>query len=294
VTNFPIAIFCYNRPEHLKRTVDSLLANPEAKEMVVHFFSDAAKSDSDAQNVKAVRNYIKTVKGFASIHTHEASENLGLSKSIIGGVTEILKTSEGIIILEDDMECRPFFLSYMLGGLTKYASDKRVASIHAYSYPIENLPESFFLKGADCWGWATWPRAWQFFEEDGNSLMNALKKKSLLKRFNYENSYPYQRMLERQIKGENQSWAVRWYASALLNDMLTLYPGRSLIRNLGNDDSGTHGANTGIYEPLLATSLPGLPNKVEESNAGYRAFVRFFKKSRRRAILEKLGLKRLF
>lgn len=294
MSSFPIAIFCYNRPAHLKRTVDSLLANPEAKDMEVHFFSDAAKTEKDVEAVLAVRSYLKSVDGFPLIHIHEAGSNLGLSKSIVSGVSEILQSSEGIIVLEDDMECRPFFLAYMLQGLNTYTTDTRVASIHAYSYPIENLPESFFLKGADCWGWATWPRAWQHFEEDGASLLAALKEKSLLSRFNFDGTYPYQRMLERQIKGENQSWAVRWYASALLQNMLTLYPGKSLIRNLGNDDSGTHSKSTDIYEPLLAASLPSLPDKVEESVEGYRSFVRFFKKSRRKAILEKLGFKWLF
>lgn len=278
----------------MQQTVESLLKNPEAGQVEVHFFSDAAKTQKDEASVAAVRDYIKSVSGFTAIHIHEATRNRGLSASIISGVGELLQTASGIIVLEDDMACQPFFLEYMIEGLERYATNEQVASIHAYTYPIEGLPESFFLKGADCWGWATWPRAWKCFEENGSALLEELKRKKALRRFNYEGSYPYQRMLERQIKGENQSWAVRWYASALLQDMLTLYPGKSLIRNLGNDNSGTHSKSTVIYEPLLADSKPNFPQTIEESEEAYKAFVRFFKKSRRKAILEKLGFKWLF
>ncbi len=270
------------------------MKNPEAGQVEVHFFSDAAKTEKDEAAVAAVRDYLKSLSGFGYIHIHEAEENQGLSSSIISGVGKLLESAPGIIVLEDDMACQPFFLQYMIEGLERYANDVQVASIHAYTYPIEDLPESFFLKGADCWGWATWPRAWNCFEENGALLLDNLKGQKALRRFNYEGSYPYQRMLERQIKGENQSWAVRWYASALLQGMLTLYPGKSLIRNLGNDNSGTHSQLTDIYEPLLAESKPNFPLQIEESEAAYKAFVRFFKKSRRKAILEKLGFKWLF
>ena len=270
------------------------MKNPEAGKVEVHFFSDAAKTEKDEAAVAAVRDYLKSLSGFGYIHIHEAEENQGLSSSIISGVGRLLESAPGIIVLEDDMACQPFFLQYMIEGLERYANDVQVASIHAYTYPIEDLPESFFLKGADCWGWATWPRAWRCFEENGALLLDKLIRQKALRRFNYEGSYPYQRMLEQQIKGENQSWAVRWYASALLQGMLTLYPGKSLIRNLGNDNSGTHSQLTDIYEPLLAESKPNFPLQIEESEAAYKAFVRFFKKSRRKAILEKLGFKWLF
>ena len=43
--------------------------------------------------------------------------------------------------------------------LELYKNNNKVSSIHGYSYPTKKLPDYFFLKGADCWGWATWSRA---------------------------------------------------------------------------------------------------------------------------------------
>ena len=125
-------------------------------------------------------------------------------------------------------------------ALDIYEDESQVISIHGYIYPINGLPETFFIKGADCWGWATWKRGWDIFEADGQKLLNELKKRKLQKEANFNNSYGYVEMLESQILGKNNSWAIRWYASAFLKDMLTLYPGKSYVQNIGHDSQGTH------------------------------------------------------
>ncbi|HIP60848.1 MAG TPA: hypothetical protein EYH01_10525 [Campylobacterales bacterium] len=122
-----------------------------------------------------------------------------------------------------------------------YIDEMKVASIHGYIYPIsDGLPETFFIKGADCWGWATWKDRWEIFELDGQKLLNELKSKKLEKEANFNNSYGFTKMLKNQIRGKNNSWAVRWYMSVFLQDMLTLYPSKSYVLNIGNDNSGTH------------------------------------------------------
>ncbi len=58
-------------------------------------------------------------------------------------------------------------------------------------------------------------------------------------------------MLKDQIKGRNNSWAIRWYASAFLKDKLTLYPGRTLVQNIGYDGSGMHCRKTNRFNNEL-------------------------------------------
>jgi hypothetical protein len=87
-------------------------------------------------------------------------------------------------------------------------------------------------------------------------------------------------MLEGQIKGTNDSWAVRWYASAFLAGKLTLYPGRSLVHNIGNDNSGTHCGTNTTYEVVLSVSPVNLDMlKVIPSAQGLAAFEVFFRKN---------------
>jgi hypothetical protein len=138
-------------------------------------------------------------------------------------------------------------------ALEMYADDERVISIHGYVYPVDRiLPEAFFLVGADCWGWATWRRGWDLFNPDGQSLLNELKGRELMSTLDFNGAYNYSKMLEAQVKGLNESWAVRWYASALLAGKLTLYPGRSLVHNIGNDRSGTHCDESSRYDAQIS------------------------------------------
>jgi hypothetical protein len=114
------------------------------------------------------------------------------------------------------------------------------------------LPETFFLRYTGCWGWATWKRGWDLFEQDGRKLLKELQRRNLTNRFDVFGSYPFTKMLENQIKGLNDSWAIRWQASAFLKDKLTLFPGQSLIMNIGMDNSGTHPAKNKHFSVQLA------------------------------------------
>jgi hypothetical protein len=236
-----IIIFAFNRPDHFKLTIKSLLQNKLASDSCVTIFCDGPRNQSDITNVMLVREFAKSIKGFKSIDIIEQSTNKGLSKSIIDGVTDTLSKHDSVIVLEDDLVSSPNFLNYMNQSLRMYENSMNVVSIHGYCYPVlHELPETFFIKGADCWGWATWKRGWMIFEEDGATLLKKLEELSLCKEFDFDNSFPYTKMLKNQISGKIQSWAIRWYASAFLNNMLTLYPGKSLIKNIGNDFSGTN------------------------------------------------------
>ena len=252
----PVALFAYRRPDHLQRTIDSLAACPEATATHLDVFADGAKDTSDAEDVRAVRAGIAGITGFASVTAIERPENLGLAENVISGVTSVLHENERVIVVEDDMVVSPDFLAYMNQALDMYAHDQQVASIHGYVYATrEALPDYFFLRGADCWGWATWRRGWALFEPDGQRLLDRLEATGSTREFDIDGAFPYSDMLRDQIAGRNDSWAVRWYASAFLAGALTLYPGRSLVANIGLDGSGTHFGDL----PALVTTAGRMP-----------------------------------
>jgi hypothetical protein len=275
----PVALFAYKRPRHVRKVVEALLTNEEASQTELFVFSDAAKSRAARAAVTEVRAYIRQISGFSAVHVIERDENYGLARSIIEGVSAVCGQFGRVIVVEDDILTSRYFLRFMNDGLEMYQHDEKVISVHGYVYPTRNpLPETFFLKGADCWGWATWQRGWDIFEPDGAVLLQQLQQRGLTHCFDCDGSYPYTRMLEDQFAGKNDSWAVRWHASAFLRDRLTLYPGRSLVLNIGNDNSGTHSASTtdfsgGLAEqPVRVARLP-----LEESEPARQEFIDFYR-----------------
>jgi hypothetical protein len=237
----PIAIFAYNRPEHLKQTVEALKENRIAKDSELYVFADGVKAESHVQGVQSVRQYIETIDGFKKINIIKRESNIGLARSIITGVTEVVEKHGQIIVLEDDLITSPHFLEFMNNALQIYEHQDDVVCIQGYMYPVKKtLPDTFFLRMIDSWGWATWKRGWDLFESDGQKLLEKLKAKKLEKDFDFNGSYPFIGMLEGTISGQINSWAVRWYASIYLNNKLGLFPGKSFVQNIGMDGSGVH------------------------------------------------------
>ena len=237
----PIVLFVYNRPWHTRQTVEALQKNELAGQSDLIIYSDGSPNEKAQVGVREVREYIKTITGFNRIEIIERKRNLGLANSIIAGVTDVVDNYGWVIVMEDDLVSSPFLLRYMNAALNYYENDERIASIGAYTFPVKSkLPEAFFLRYASSWGWATWKRGWDIFNCNGEKLLAELNEKGLYKRFDFDGAYPYTKMLKEQINGNNDSWAIRWYASAFLAEKLTLYPGKSLVNNIGHDCSGSH------------------------------------------------------
>lgn len=244
ITTAPIILFVYNRAQHTERTLTLLSKNYLASDSDLFIFADGPKanaSQEQLEKIQEVRKIIRKDYGFKSVTFTESEKNKGLAPSVIAGVTEIVNKYGKCIVVEDDLDTSPYFLQYMNDALEVYKDTQNVACIHGYvEEHSKELPETFFIKGADCWGWATWKRAWDKFNPDGQVLLNEIHNRKCEKHFNFDNTYPYVKMLEDQIAGRNSSWAIRWQASAYLNDMYCLYPNETLVLNVGFDGSGTH------------------------------------------------------
>ena len=276
----PIALFTFKRPEHTRRTLLSLAENANFLNSPLFIYCDGARHADESAQVEELRQLVNDWP-----HPNKSviirERNWGLANSVIDGVTVQCDTFGKVIVVEDDMVVSPHFLNFMNTALDKYQHDDGIISIHGYSYPIDSLPEVFFIKGPGCWGWATWKRGWDLFEADGQKIYDELQRKKLMYRFNMLGSYPYKQMLHDQIHGLNDSWAIRWYASALLRDKLTLHPGISLVSNIGLDGSGTHCGSQVVKAFTFSTACPEINVEVKESEYALDLWSRYLKKSRR-------------
>lgn len=276
----PIALFAYNRPWHIRQAIEALQRNDLAKESKLFIFSDGPKDNSSEIEVSKVRKYLKTLCGFKQIITIERSSNLGLSQSIITGVTEIVNKFKKIIVLEDDLVVSPYFLKFMNDALLLYEGEEKVISVCGYMFPIKNRTDDgqiIFFRAPHSWGWATWKRGWDFFECDENSLLKKLKAQMLTKEFDIDGFFGYTKMLNKQAKGSIDSWAIRWYASSFLKGKLSLYPWKSLVKNIGFRNTGINCGFINLYDSdVLQESVVVKKIAINENNATLRAIKRSF------------------
>lgn len=282
MTLAPILLFTYNRLQHTQNCIVSLQNNQLCKESELFIYVDGTKDETQREAVERVRLYVHTVQGFKNITIIERSENWGLARNIIDGVTTQINRYGKVIVLEDDLVVAPYFLQFMNDALDKYEDEPKVGHIQACDFTQDSsLPDTFLIKWTGSWGWATWKRAWKHFNPNGKELLQELEQRKLTYTFDFNGKYGYTRMLRRQTEGKNNSWAIRWNASLFLKDMLSLNVGRSLVLNEGFDGSGTNCGGGGLYASKLY--MGRIPVKkispIKENIEARKAYVRYYAKT---------------
>jgi len=295
VTLAPVALFVYRRPEHTIATVEALLGNPEAPDTDVVVFSDGARVASDEESVGKVRSYVRTISGFRSTALVERTENLGLAGSIIDGVTRLCAERGRIVVVEDDLIVAPHFLEYMNRALDLYAHEERVMQVSGYMFPasLDVAEDALFLPLTTSWGWATWERSWRQFDPTAKGRVELAQNPDLRQRFNLHGAYDYAGMLEAQVAGRIDSWAIRWYLTVFLRAGLVLYPTQTLVHNWGSGDNATHGAVPAGWSQAGAAMdfrVKRFPTQIVSSPAfgSLREFIRQTSGGDRRGIKGKL------
>lgn len=247
-----IAIFAFNRPGLLQRTLTALAANDLADKASVTFFCDGPRHEKDEPGTRAVRELAKKAQGFAAVEVVERSKNMGCAASVIDGLTEMFRLHEHLIVIEDDIVTSPYTLRFLSEGLARYADNERVFNIAAWTPPniAPNLPANYpydvyAIPRFNCWGWASWRDRFQDIDWSVKDYQTFKNSPQLSKAFNAGGD-DLSPMLDRQMEGKINSWAIRADYARFKKNMVGINPVRSYALNIGMG-SGTHTTTATTY-----------------------------------------------
>lgn len=248
--------------------VESLQKDLLAKNTDLYVFSDCAKSAKDEKAVEAVRDYVEKITGFNSVTIKLAEDNKGLANSIIEGVSKIFKTHNNVIVLEDDLVVSPNFLTYMNQALDFYSKHTEVFSIAGYNLPVA-IPENytydtFFTKRSSSWGWATWKDRWEKIDWTCKTYNDFKSNKLERAAFNSIGS-DMNKMLDKQMNGQLDSWAIRWCYHQFKTNTYSVHPVISKVNNIGFNSEATNTSNYNRYQTILDSGQKinfNFPDKV--------------------------------
>lgn len=242
----PVVLFVYNRTDHTKQVIEALSHNDGAADTEVFIYSDAAADETEEGNVRQVRQYLEEVQRqtwFKNVSIILAEQNKGLEKSIIEGVTNIMNRYGRAIVLEDDIVTAPDFLNFMNQALDYYEDDEKIWSISGYTAPSKKIRKSkkdiFIGYRGICWGWASWADRWRKIDWQVSDYQKFVKDKRKQREFNKAGA-DMTMLLHKQQRGEIRSWAIRWCYQQFKEGMLTVFPCRTKVNNIGLDGSGTN------------------------------------------------------
>lgn len=239
----PIVVFGFNRLQALKSTISSLLLNEEAKHSDLFVFVDGARKEKkgEADIVRVVQDYVRTISGFKSLQYSFSEKNQGLATSIITGVGKVIDKYGKVIVLEDDLVVMPNFLNYMNQGLDFYKKNQAVMSVCGHSCKVKtpnHYPyDAYFFTRSSSWGWGTWKDRWELVDwelKDWDAVMS--HRKAFVKS---QGSDVYKMLRDWKV-GKNHSWAIRFCYAQFVLEKLSIVPNRSLVNNEGFDGDGTN------------------------------------------------------
>ncbi len=251
----PVVVFAYARPQFLERTLAAL----EREEVpLVYVFCDGPKTEQE----RALTREVRAIAERATRHERVVivrDHNWGLGRSILSGVTDVLRKHPWVVVLEDDLEFAAGTYRYFCTALERYRDEPRVMSVTGWTHPRVTptvlSTDAYFDGRAESWSFATWARAWQGMDQPAHSKYAQCRKLGL-------DPYRYGKDLAAMVRAEVPSnlWAVRFAYHHLLNDGLCLRPRRSLVNHVGFDTFATNAPNT---QHWLNAELPAMAQAIE-------------------------------
>ena len=266
----PIAVFAFNRPDHLRRTLAALAANDPAAESDVTIFCDGPRREEEKALTDEVRSVARKATGFQTVKMVERERNLGCANSIISGLEHMFTRHERLIVIEDDILCSPYTLRYLNEGLRKYADEPAVFLIDAWSPPprLLKMPgsypyDAYFIPLVGIWGWAFWRDRWKMIDWDVSDYSAFAESACLRRAFNHVNR-DLVSMLEARMAGRLDTWDVQMEYARFKHGLLALAPTASYTTNIGMG-AGTHTTEFSTrYDNDInkANPFPRLPDHI--------------------------------
>ena len=253
----PIILFCYNRPSHIRQTLEGLRANKLASDSVLYVMCDGPKEEANDEQLnkisdaRSVVEELAVVPFFKEVHIIKREKNRGLGESIISGVTEIIEKYGKVIVLEDDLETSPYFISYMNQCLEHYEKRKSVFSISSLSRPN---PERFYPSDYpyDVYvslihhptGWATWKDRWEQVDRSAAAYDIIKDQPEMIDAFRRLEYTEWDELV--RLKNNNLNlWSVKFSLSHFVNHAVSICPIVSYINHIGWDSEGTNAIGGG-------------------------------------------------
>jgi hypothetical protein len=241
----PIALIVFNRPETTKKVLDAIR---EIKPQQLFIIADAPRENNQDDLIKS--NLVKAVidEGIdwdCKVYKKYNEKNLGCGKSPSSGISWVFEQVDRCIILEDDCLPEQSFFNFCAILLEKYVHDERIMMVSGNHHLLKKLTfeeNYFFSRHTQTWGWATWKRAWQFYDYD-MKLWPTVKKSGWLERIIGKGSSIFWVKLFDKCYNDKikDYWDFQWTFACWSQNGLNIIPDRNLVTNIGfGDGKGTH------------------------------------------------------
>jgi hypothetical protein len=240
----PVALLVFNRPEVTRRIFAAIAAARPSRLLII---ADGPRTGRTGERelCDEVRKIVSAVDWPCKVDTNFSEKNLGCRKRVISGLDWAFSLVEEAVILEDDCLPNPTFFPYCAELLERYRDCKHIGIIGGFNPLQESFPfpySYYFTRLVSIWGWATWRRTWQQYDEQLTEWPEVKKSKLLKLIWKRRRALrQWTGIFDRYHAGvDADSWDYQLIYSLWIRNLLNIVPSRNLIQNIGFGAEATH------------------------------------------------------
>jgi hypothetical protein len=256
----PVAFFIFSRPDNTKKVFETIR---QAKPPKLFVIADGPRADraGEAEQCAATRNIINFVDWDCEVLKNYSDVNMGMKLRQASGFDWVFDNVEEAIFLEDDTLPHPSFFRYCEELLEYYRDDRRIMTISGDNFQFGRKRTEYsyyFSRYPNTWGWASWRRAWQYYDiemklwpkiREMNFLRDILEDAVAVKVWKW--------VFESTYNGDISTWDFQWTLTSWLQNGLSITPNVNLVSNLGFGPEAT-------YTKSANSQLSNIPTEAME------------------------------
>ena len=185
-------------------------------------------------------------------------ENLGCRNAVSSAIDWFFSEVEEGVILEDDTLPTESFFRFAETMLERYRNDWQVMHVSGNNHQhgrIRGDVAYYASRFAHSWGWATWRRAWNFYDigmlgfpEIWDGIAEKCSLSAELKEW-------WKMALGNVSSGITNTWDFQWHYAVMKHLGLCLIPNRNLVKNIGVGNAATHMKKRDVASSIQAFEL---------------------------------------
>lgn len=239
----PVAFFIFNRPHLTSKVYERIRAARPSRLLIVADGPRPSRPE-DAQLCRDTREIVSSPDWPCELLTNFADENLGCRLRLSSGLDWVFQQVPESIILEDDcLPCASFF-SFCSQMLSRYRDDSRIMHISGDNYQDgkrRGHASYFFSRYPLSWGWASWRRAWRYYDVNILSWPLAYRQRWLKSVSDSRREFWYwEDIFDKLYRGQIDTWDYQWVFACWRQGALSILPNENLVTNIGSGPDATH------------------------------------------------------
>ena len=239
-----VAFFVFNRPTPTQKVFQVI---QKAKPQRLYVIADGPRQAraGEAEKCRETRGLLNQIDWPCEVHTNFSERNLGCKWRMASGLDWVFSKEEQAIILEDDCVPDISFFAFCEELLTRYAQDKRIMTVCGGNYQdgkVRNADSYYYSQYPRIWGWASWRRAWKYYDIN-MQLWPILRDERWLLDIcsgNVKAAQYFHNLFETAFHQKIDTWDYQWLFAHFAQRGMTIIPNRNLISNIGFGEDATH------------------------------------------------------